>query len=210
MAVLSTKPRISVKELQELAKKNGYEPAAVYSVGMIEGSGDGFDDNGFPDILFERHVMYQLLLAKRGKAFADSQAAANPSIVNPIRTPTGGYGKASQQGLRLDAARKIDNECALQACSWGRFQVLGKWFSLLGYKTIQEFVNAMCDSEAKQFDAFLQYCKNVAPKAGKALKELDFKTFAIYYNGAGTSGYAPKMQAMYSTAVQQGVNGLAT
>lgn len=194
------KPRMTIDEIRASALANGYEAAAVYAVGQVEGSGDGFDDNGFPDILFERHIMYGLLVTKKGQAYADSQAKLFPNIVNPQRTPTGGYGAFSAQGTRLDAATRIDRDCALQSCSWGRFQVLGKWYTLLGYKTVQDFVNDMCASEKKQMDVFLKYCQKVAPAAGQALKALDFKAFAIAYNGKSTNGYAPKILAEYQKA----------
>jgi hypothetical protein len=58
-------------QIIEQAKKLGVEVAALKSVIQVECKGSGFNNDGTPVILFERHVMRQRLIANHLLNIAD-------------------------------------------------------------------------------------------------------------------------------------------
>lgn len=156
----------------------GVEPAALQAVIDVECKGNGFNVDGTPVILFERHVMRQRLIANKKRSIADEMMRKRPDLCN---TSSGGYGLYSQQHKKLEDAAKFDRASALESCSWGIGQVMGyHWYSL-GYSSIQSFVNAMYKDEASQLDAMIRYIKTNG--LVNALKNKDWKAFALGYNG---------------------------
>src|SRR5690606_3307933 len=103
----------------------GCEVAAVKAVAEVESAGGGFQSDGQPKILFERHYFHRLTNGKYSKT--------HPDISNPS---AGGYG--SNQHGRLAKAAKLDREAALQSASWGKFQIMGSHWKSLGYTSLQE------------------------------------------------------------------------
>lgn len=69
------------------------------------------------------------------------------------------YGKVSQQHDRLERATKYDRESALMACSCGMGQVMRYQWQLLGYSSLQDFINAMYKDEAAQVDCICRFIK---------------------------------------------------
>ena len=173
----------------------GIEPAAIKAFAQVESAGSGFDSEGHPKVLFERHVMYRSLKAKFGAMFAADKASKFPDLVN---SAPGGYGKGSQQKLRIEAAAKIDRECALESASWGAFQIMGLHWEALGYPKLQDFINAMYRDEAAQLDAFVRFVK-ANPAIWSALKARDWAKFAKNYNGPNYAAnkYDIKMAAAF-------------
>jgi phage terminase large subunit-like protein len=47
---------------------------------------------------------------------------------------------------------------ALQSASWGMFQIVGMNFAACGFASVEDYVAAMCESEAAQLDAFAAFC----------------------------------------------------
>lgn len=193
------KAKLVQADYQKAADALGAAVAAVIAVTKVESRGDGFLDNGVPVLLFERHVMYQKVFDKFGPHQARELAEQYPDLCN--KTP-GGYGKYSEQPDRMArAAAKIDRDCALESASWGLFQIMGYHWQRLGYKSLQEFVNAMYYSEADQLDAFVRFVK-ANPAAWNALKALDWAGFALAYNGPSyrKNQYDKKMAAAFTAA----------
>lgn len=156
------------------ANSLGVEVAAIKAVASVETKGSAWESVGIPRILYERHIMARLLKAK-----GISLVGLPADLVN---TTPGGYGKYSEQHGKLDRAVKIDRECALQSCSWGMFQIMGFNYKLCGYSTLQDFINAMYTSEAKQLEAFVGFIKS-NPKLHQALKDKNWPVVAAQYNG---------------------------
>jgi hypothetical protein len=185
--------RITDEDFARAARSLGAEVAALHAVADVESSGAGFLMDGRPTILFERHIMYKKLLAAVGIAEASDWAARRPDIVNP--TP-GGYQGGSFEWTRLAVAIDINRECALQAASWGMFQIMGFHWQRLGFKSVQDFVNAMYAGESQQLDAFCRFiCTDT--ELHKALVNRDWTGFAVRYNGRGQSGYDVKIARAY-------------
>lgn len=165
-------------QIIEQAKKLGVEVAALKSVIQVECKGSGFNNDGTPVILFERHVMRQRLIANHLPKVADQMMIKRPDLCSKTQ---GGYGLYSVQHKKLDDAAKFDRTSALESCSWGIGQVMGYHWYNLGYESIQQFINQMYKDEASQLEAMCRYIKfnNLI----NALKNKDWTAFAKGYNG---------------------------
>lgn len=175
----------------------GVEEAAVKAVASVESSGNGLikDNQGnlIPKILFERHIMFQRLRDYTPIKSAD-MAAKYPDIVNP---KPGGYKGGLAEHERLQRAVAIDRKTALESASWGAMQIMGYHWKVLGYPSVQAFVNDMY-SEQGQLDAFVKFIK-ADKRLVKALQEKDWTTFSRIYNGPAyeKNNYHIKMKEAY-------------
>lgn len=184
---LDTGKLLKHSDLVRAAQRLGVPVAAVYALNEVESRGLGFLDNGKPVILYERHVMFDRLQLVRSPADdlvqlhqrAEQLAKQAPNLVNP---KAGGYIGGSAEHQRLAQARQIDEQAALESCSWGGFQVMGYHWQRLGYASVQDFVTAMKRSEADHLEAFVRYIETDAT-LHKALKALKWATVAKLYNG---------------------------
>ncbi|WP_238066557.1 N-acetylmuramidase domain-containing protein [Pseudomonas shirazica] len=181
-------------DMVRAADRLGVPLAAVYALNEVESKGRGFLDNGKPVILYERHIMYVRLqkirrncddldeleqLTYQLQQRADELAKQFPALVNP---KFGGYIGGTAEHQRLAHARMLDEQAALESCSWGAFQVMGFHWKRLGYPSVQAFVEAMSRSESDQLEAFVRYIE-ADPTLLKALKSLKWAKVAELYNG---------------------------
>lgn len=162
--------------------------AAIKAVAKVESRGSGFLTTGEPRILFERHVFRRLTGGKFNKT--------HPDLSGPYRP--GSYGPESAQHGRLAAAVMLDREAALQSASWGKFQIMGENWRMVGRASIQDFVNAQYRSEGEHLKDFCGF----VIKAGlqDELQRLDWAGFARGYNGPAyaTNRYDEKMAKAYA------------
>lgn len=93
------------------------------------------------------------------------------------------YANLSGSYKRLVKAYSLDSEAALQSCSWGSFQIMGRWFSTMGYPNAHAFAKAMSRSEKEQMRALILYAKKVNPGLVNIMKEKDFDALAAAFNG---------------------------
>lgn len=172
---------VSLQKIQSEAKRLGVEVAALRAILEKESKGSGFNADGTPKILYERHIMYKRLQANVGKGVADTYRAKQPQLVHILGYGAGGYGKYSEQPKKLEAAAKIDRTSALESCSWGIAQIMGYHWKLCGFSSVQQFVNAMYKSEDSQFEVFVKFLEGsgIVPY----LKKLDWANVALRYNG---------------------------
>ncbi len=184
---------ISEQTYQNAANKLGVQVAAIKAFATVESNGSGFLPDGTPKILYERHIMYKRLAETKGESFAVDESNQHPDLVN--KKPFEKYATSDKQHDILKRAVDIDRNCALESCSWGMFQIMGFNWKMMGYSSIQEFVNAMFANEAAQLDAFIRF---VSPQKAlvSALKALDFDKAASIYNGPNYKrfNYADKMR----------------
>lgn len=172
--------KLFASDFDDAARELGVPSAAVRAVVAVESNGSGFYESGTPKVLFERHVMHKRVSKKFGQEKADEAFANWPEVCNPR---PGGYGPSYDQPRRMEMASKlIDRECALESASWGLFQIMGYHWKALGYKSLQEFVNAMYANESEHLKAFVKFIK-LDPGLHKALKDLNWAGFAKRYNG---------------------------
>ncbi|MGA0525154.1 N-acetylmuramidase domain-containing protein, partial [Escherichia coli] len=90
--------------------------------------------------LFERHIMRRQLVAAGHAMDATHYNLTDPNIVNP---KPGGYVGGAGEWDRLARAIEINRPAALESASWGLFQIMGFHWKLLGFASVQAFVNAM-------------------------------------------------------------------
>lgn len=191
--------KLTPTQLTEQANKLGVSVASLQAVHEVEARGNGFLASGEPVILFERHIFYRKLKEmnyfKLAKLFFDRR----PDLCNPS---SGGYGKTSEQHNRLQQAQDLLNQvlpnldptnlsdqkiindvrdCTLMACSWGIGQVMGMNWQSLDYPSLQGFINAMYESEAKQLEAMCRFIKENG--LVDEMQRQDWATFARLYNG---------------------------
>ena len=171
--------RLTEAQIAAQAKALGIEVAALRAVIEVECKGSGFNADGTPVILFERHVFRQRLIANGKAVVADKVVRERPDLCSKS---TGAYGLYSAQHGRLNAAAQYHRDSALESASWGIGQVMGYHWHALGYPSLQAFINAMYKDEASQLDAMCRYIK--VNNLVNALKNKDWKSFAHSYNGA--------------------------
>jgi hypothetical protein len=178
-----------VKEeaIAKAAQRLGVDTASVKAIISVESPKGAFLPSGEPPVLFERH--------KFSKHTQGRYDAKYPDISNP---QWGGYGKASEQHKRLQKAAALDREAALKSASFGAFQILGENYAQAGFKTVQDFVNAMYESEEAQLGAFVEFIRSDA-RLLTALRRKDWNSFARYYNGPAyaTHGYHTRLADAY-------------
>ncbi len=187
--------KLTTQQIEAQAKTLGVSVPALRAVIEVECKGSGFNADGTPVILFERHVFRKQLIANGKSSTALKAMKERPDLCN---TAPGGYGLYSAQHGRLNvAASKYDRDSALESASWGIGQVMGYHWRALGYASLQAFINAMYRDEASQLDAMCRYIK--VNNLVKALQNKDWKAFAHSYNGAAyaKNQYDVKLAAAY-------------
>lgn len=150
---------------------------SIKAVNTVESPTGGFLKDGRVIILYERHVMYRRLYVNGFDP--DKYWAEQPDIVSK---KTGGYLGNAREYTRLEQAKKIDVNSALESCSWGAYQIMGYHWELLGFESIHEFVKVMSSGERGQLECFVKFIK-ANPILLKAIREDDWPTFARHYNG---------------------------
>src|SRR5688572_2769844 len=140
---------LTAADIQAAADQIGCHCAVIDAVCEVESGGSAFLRDGRPKILFEAHVF--------GRLTGGRWTRSHPGISAPSwnRALYGAAG--AHQYERLEEAAELDRFAALQSASWGRFQILGSNFRMVGYDDIEDFVTDMCDSEAKHLEAFLAF-----------------------------------------------------
>ena len=186
---------LTEQQIKDAAKNANIEYAALKAVIEVEARSSGFFSTGEPAILFERHVFWRQLGAIRWFAMRLKIMVARPRFCNP---QSGSYGLFSEQHDKLRIAASYNRDAALQSASWGIGQVMGYHWQALGYPSLQQFINDMYHSEAKQLEAMIRYIKvnNLVDE----LQRHDWAGFARGYNGAGykRNNYDEKLRQAYN------------
>ena len=171
------------------AKRIGCEVEAIRAVAAVESQGNGYRPDGFPKTLFEGHYFAKLTKGKYN--------ASHPTISYSKWTRQF-YGKTWEaERDRLELAMSLDRTAAMQSASWGMFQIMGANHAVCGYKTVQQFVNAMVKDANSQLEAFTSFV--MENRLDDELRELRFADFARHYNGPGfaVNKYDEKMLKEY-------------
>lgn len=188
--------RLCDNDFASLAAELEVEEAALRAVVEVEcSSRGGFLSDGRPRILFEGHIFWQQL-SKRGFD-PTALAADHPDIIYPrwVRTH---YRGGSGEWERLDAAKKISWDAALESASWGLMQIMGFHWRGCGCSSAEEFAERMSLSEREQMRLAMRFLE----KSGIVvhLKRKDWRNFALRYNGSGyrANRYDEKLEAAYN------------
>jgi hypothetical protein len=188
MCMAPLKP-LSDSAVDAAAEKLDVEADLIRAVEATESAIDGekrLSYQGRATILYERHKF---------RTFTGGKHDAQPDLSNQV---AGGYGSWGSQYPKLERAFQLDEDAALQATSWGKYQILGANYESCGYRSPREFVEAMINSEQAQLDAFVAFVLS-KPKIHQALKKKDWAGFAKGYNGPAyeKNQYDQKLESNY-------------
>lgn len=184
------KPRLTDRDYMEAARELQVDVASIHALVEVESRGNGFLATGEPVILFERHWMHRLLRRK----------GITPPPNSPVaQMKAGGYLGGIREHARLQEAVKLDRESALQSASWGLFQIMGFHWELLGYTSVQGFINDAYHSEGAHLKMFVKFVQRY-PGLWSALKAKDWFRVAHIYNGPAhaKNNYGPRLTAAYA------------
>ena len=179
------KPKLTDADYCRAAKTLRCDVSTIKAVAEVESRGEGFYEDGFPVILFERHKFHKFT---NGRFDSDY-----PEISNPV---AGGYGAGgANQRRKFSLAFGLDPIAAMKSCSWGKFQIMGFNYDKCGFPSVGKFVDAMKESEGRQLDAFVQFLIHAG--LAERFRAKDFEGIAAGYNGAGykKNHYDTKMAA---------------
>ncbi len=174
-------------DYQAAAKLLNCEVAAIKAVAEVESRGAGFQPDGRPKILFERHKFHKFTGGKFD--------ATHPDISNKS---AGGYGAAgNHQWDRFNEAAALDAVAAVKSCSWGKFQLMGFNFEVCGFDSLDDFRAAMEKNEGEQLTAFCNFI--AGNNLAGALRNRQWANLAQGYNGADykINQYDTKLAAAY-------------
>ncbi len=177
LAGLDTSKLMRESDLVAAARTLGVSLASIKAVNEVESNGNGFLPDGRACILFERHVFRARL--ELHNVDPTPHAARFPGIVS---TKRGGYAGGAAEYARLATAMQICEPAALEAASWGAFQIMGYHWQALGYESVRAFVTAQQQSEGEQLAAFVKFIQ-ADPALHKALSARKWAAFARGYNG---------------------------
>ncbi|MBD2102205.1 N-acetylmuramidase family protein [Leptolyngbya sp. FACHB-261] len=164
----------------EAAALINVEPAALRTVADVESNGTGYLSDGRLKILFEGQVFWQEL-QDRG---LDPQPLAlrYPSIVYKTWTPEHYLGGVLEYS-RLELAMQIHPTAALNAASWGMFQIMGFNHAGAGFSSVEAMVGAYARSVREQLISLARWLRNRG--LDHLLNVQDWAEFARAYNGEG-------------------------
>ena len=156
----------------------------------IESRGSGFDSQGRPTILFERHWFRRLTDGKYD--------ATHPNLSYKYLHPRKNPSYKRDQWTLMDEASKLDAKAAAQSASWGRFQIMGFNWRLVECSSIGEFVERMQAGAREHLLMFVAFVKR--KRLDRALAEHDWERFARGYNGAdhASNNYVGKLSRAYA------------
>ena len=187
--------KLTAEQIKTIAKENNIPYAALRAVIEVEAKGSGFNSDGTPVILFERHIFRRRLIANGKESLAVRLTKERPDL---CYTSMGAYGKYSAQHDRMAEASKYDRTSALESASWGLFQIMGFHWKSLGFPTLQSFINTMYRDEMGQLDAGIRFIK--MNKLDVHLRNENWASFAKRYNGASynVNKYDEKLAPSYN------------
>jgi len=170
---------ISEENYNSTALRLGIEVEIMKAIAKQESKRNSFWKEGQATILFERHKMWEYL-AESGKTMVELNELMEkyPKIVNKHG---GDYGAYSVQYEKLEIAKTINYTCALQSCSWGKFQVMGFNYKV-AFETPEEMEKGVNICEFQQFKFFIGYLENTIGLI-QAMKDRDWRMIARKYNG---------------------------
>jgi hypothetical protein len=167
-----TRALIDQASIDLAAARLRVQPAAVRAVIAVESNGSGFMDDGRPKILYEAHRFSALT--------AGQYDHSHPTLSSPH------WNRAlytNNEYLRLYQAMQLNANAAIQACSWGLFQILGSNWQDCGEKSLMGFVLGMHHDERTHLMFFVELL--LSWKLDGALRRGEFDVFAAKYNGPG-------------------------
>ncbi|MCM1356749.1 MAG: N-acetylmuramidase family protein [Staphylococcus sp.] len=170
---------LTEEDFEEVAQRLGVEVAAIKAVVEIEAgrTHQGFSAPGQPLVNFDL-TMFRRFATRRGVNLA--KYSKSHSVVF-----TSSRGSQTRAYRRLEAARSINKNAAIEGTFWGMFQIGGFNWKKCGAESLDDFVDRMSRSERDQLDMFAEFITNTG-----LLKHLQAKNWASFARGYNGPGYA--------------------
>jgi hypothetical protein len=189
---------------EECANLLGVEMAAFKAVALtvaeIESGNCAFTKGGRVMSRFEGHVFYDKTDGKYAKT--------NPKLCYPEWndvTRKYSFPNADDDYVqRFSKAFLLNPDAAIQATSWGVFQIMGFHFKMLGFETPGQMLNFLKDSTDNHLRLFAKFLNHKEKRNLKnAMLKKNWATFAYFYNGKGykKNKYDTKLSAAYEKYV---------
>ena len=181
----------TIQEYQDAANTLNAEIASVQAVSDVESSGVTMwtvDGKQRPPVRLEAAWFGKFTNYKYNESDPDiSSTDWNPALA--ATTQSGAWAQVLK-------ASNLDKVAAIQATSWGAFQIMGMHYADLGYKIPEDFVNAAF-TEAGQMQMFVKFIESER-NIWNALKAKNWTAFATGYNGTGqVATYAANIESAY-------------
>lgn len=167
--------KITDQQVKDLAAAFGFPLSAVRAFIKVESSGNGFV-NGKITIQFEPHIFKRY----------------TKKVIN------NGVEGQTKEWEAFNQAWKIDPQATMLSTSFGMGQIMGFNHKAAGFATVGAMVDAFKTGEHEQVKGMLNFIKsNVNLRT--AMKTLDWKKLAYYYNGANyaVNKYDQKLKQWY-------------
>lgn len=181
----------SEADYQAAADRIGCDVSAVKAIAEVESSGHGFsivDGVSLPVIRLEAHWF--------GKLTRYAYNESHPNISCRAWSPALAARSQPEAWVQFNEAAALSEGAAIQATSWGRFQIMGFHWKKLGYDSPQAMRVDM-ETDSGQLEAFVRFVLADVTLTD-ALRRQDWEAFAGTYNGTGQiSVYAARMAAAY-------------
>lgn len=193
-------PKATRADIIAAAARINVAPAQIKALSDVESPKGGFNPDGTPKILFERHKYWQALTQRNWITKRNEMFISHPDVCNKS---SGGY-NVRPQYEKLEIAATLNWDAAHESASWGFGQVMGFNWKMLGYDSVRDFIEKMYTSEGAQLDAMCRYIKATGLDA--ALRRKDWAAFAKGYNGKDyqRNDYDKKMASAYARAKSEG------
>lgn len=171
------------------------EVAVLKAIKTVESGGKAMQ-NGIPTMLFEGHIFWKQLEAR--KINPSKYVKGNENILYKYWTKKHYTGRNAGEYARLQKAIKINEAAAYESASYGMFQIMGNNYKVCGYNSAKEFYNALCESEDAHFYSFINFikAKGIVPY----MQKKDWSGIAYRYNGPSykKNNYHKKLQDAYN------------
>ncbi|BCL68470.1 hypothetical protein TUMSATVNIG1_04070 [Vibrio nigripulchritudo] len=180
---------LSEEDFEKAAESLDCDVAAVKAVSEVESAGSGFFASGPPCILFEAHIFSK---------YSDRQFDESHPEISSRKWDRSLYVGGEKEYERLQNAMALNRKAALMSASYGRYQIMGFNHQAAGYDNVETFVREMFLAERFHLFAFVNFIK-ADSRLHTAIQELDWATFARYYNGPAyaENRYDEKLLAAY-------------
>lgn len=189
---LYTGEKITDTDWNEAAKALQCEVAVIQAFAHVESGKAAFDRHHRPTIQYERHKFARHTGHKYDAVNADisGKRYTNKKFDNAGHSISRNDRYVADAYERFERAYCLDEDAAIMACSWGKFQVLGENWKALKFQTVQAFLEAACTSEREHLHKlFVQFAMTVRDtKYGhgtlrNALIQKNWGDAAWLYNG---------------------------
>lgn len=191
------------------------DPTHLAAVASVESRGRSYDSYGRLVTLFEPHIFHR---ATRGQYKGLTMPVDWNGEVVDAEVSYRSWRKLTTSQASDDSffhIYKLDNlarwdllvrlyeidDRALEAASYGAYQILGRNWRTLGYKSSLDMVESLYEGEAENMAAMIRFVrvKRILP----ALRAGDWYRFAKLYNGRGAArSYAVRLANAVKTAKQ--------